>query len=415
MGLNWRRKLSPYLVRKVPNLLPFKALHPTEGMIEKVAAKTTDFETEDMLVEELRENPYTYLHVTNLHLLQPTKWESPTDFLPHSRLFLERLIAKNVLTKESVEGFYIYRQTINGTSHTGVIGLCDMEDYRLDHIKKHEYTRHKREEFISALLETTSVIGEPLLLSHHHRQSLEDLLRLVIQETPDNDFEKGGRFHQIWKVVDSELIQQFQKEMQDIPDFYIMDGHHRIASVGSLYEKHKTDDFRYAMSFVLDSDQLSIDPFHRLVEAEELDLETLLARLSEDFEIAKVEDYIVHPANQRSFVLKAMGGTFVMQAIKSWRGLDVDLFENKVLNSAFGITDTRSDQRLQFLAGDSHLNKALESIKEPNRYLFLLHPCTFREIAMTSDAHQVLPPKSTFVEPKCRAGLFIQPYGNRPF
>jgi uncharacterized protein (DUF1015 family) len=398
----------------VPNLLPFKALHPSEGMIEKVASKTTDFETEDMLIEELKENPHTYHHVTKLHLLQPTKWKNSTDFLPQSRLFLERLISENVLTQDSAEGFYIYRQTIDGTSHTGVIGLCDMEDYRNNHIRKHEYTRHEREEFISALLETTSVIGEPLLLSHHHRQSLEDLLRLVIQETPDNDFEKGGRFHQIWKVVDPELIQKFQNEMQDIPDFYIMDGHHRIASVSNLYEKHKTDDFRYAMSFVLDADQLSIDPFHRLVEAE-VDLKTILARLSEDFEITEVEDYIVHPANQRSFVLKAYGETFALQALKSWGGLDVDLFENKVLNTAFNITDTRSDQRLKFLAGDSHLNEALELIKQPNKYLFLLHPCSFREIAMTSDAQQVLPPKSTFVEPKCRAGLFIQPYGNRPF
>ena len=181
----------------MPDLQPFNALHPRRDLIQAVASKSSDFDNEADLVAELNENPFSYLHVTKMPLLHPGRYLHPTDFLTDSRKFLLDLLDQGVLVEDSVEGFYIYRQTIDGTSHTGIIGLCDMEDYHNNHIKRHEYTRHDREEFISQLLEQTSVIGEPLLLSHHHKQSLEDLLRTIIRTEPDTEFEKGRRFHQI--------------------------------------------------------------------------------------------------------------------------------------------------------------------------------------------------------------------------
>ncbi len=381
-------------------------------MIQSVASKSTDFGTDAELIEELRENQYSYLHVTKGHMILDEKFDNPTDFLPQSRAFLKGMIDEGVLVVDKTQGFYIYRQTINGTSHTGVIGLVDIEDYQSEHIKRHEYTRHDREEFISELIDTTAVLGEPLLLSHHHKQSLEDLLRLIIQDNPSTEFEKGGRFHQIWRVIDVDVISMIQREMSEIQDFYIMDGHHRISSVSELYERKANENYRYALSFVLDANQLSIAPFHRYICDSDLTHKELLRRLEAEFEISQSENYILHPAEQRTFILKCSEGTYVLKSRRSWGGLDVDLFEQKILNQIFDIHDTRSDRRLQFLAGDDHLNDALSSLDSANNFLFLLHPCVFREIAMTSDARQVLPPKSTYVEPKCRAGLFIQPYGD---
>lgn len=383
-------------------------------MEPKVASISSDFGSDEDVVGELVSNPHSYLHVTKLPLIHPSRWEHPRAFIPHARAFIEKMLEEGALVQDDAESFYVYRQTINGESHTGLIGLCDMVDYRENHIKRHEFTRHERESFISDLIEQTSVIGEPLLLSHHHRQSLEDLLRSIILTSADLEFEVGGRFHQIWQVSDSERLQHIQHEMREIQDMYIMDGHHRIASVNKLYESRKLESYRYALSFVLDANQLSIAPFHRLIKMIPMDHSKLLNDLSEEFDIQATGAYVIHPAHQRSFILKTALGTYELNARKSWGGLDVDLFEEKIVQRIFGISDSRTDQRIEFLAGDEPINDALEMLAGNDCFLFLLHPCTFREIAMTSDAHKVLPPKSTFVEPKCSAGLFVQSYGSKP-
>ncbi|MBI1306079.1 MAG: DUF1015 family protein [Bacteroidetes bacterium] len=393
--------------------MPFRACIPDKYWVEAVTSHSSDFHSDEEIIQEMQSNPRTYMRVTKMPLLFPGKYQERTEFLPDSREFVRDLIDTGVLVPDLSESFYICRQTIDGVPHTGVIGLCDIEDYQNDHIRRHEFTRHDREEFISSLIRETGVIGEPVLLSHHHRQSLEDLIFFLTGAEPDLSFSKGTNQYEVWKISDPNHLQNLQHEFREISDFYIMDGHHRIASVANLYEQNSVLQNRYALSFVLDANQLNIGPFHRYLHSTGIQAKDILNKLEEDFSVQKVEDYVFHPSQHRSMILKCVEGTFVVKPLTSWGGLDVDLLEQKILLKLFGVNDSRSDERLDFIEGDSQLRDVWPQLKSDGNFLFLMFPCTFSEIAMTSDAHKVMPPKSTFVEPKCRAGLFVQPFGDK--
>ena len=190
-------------------------------------------------------NDLSFLHVTKNHMISTNVGRNSDDVYENAREYFSYLLEKEIVDQHEDEIFFVYRQTHDEISHTGIIGLCDIEDYQNDRIRKHEHTRPATERFIETLLEETNMIGEPLLLSHHHKQSLEDLLRWIIQGESDIVFEKYGKTHQIWVVNDKDIIHAIQNEVHEIDAFYIMDGHHRAASVSIciLTKVQMTNDF----------------------------------------------------------------------------------------------------------------------------------------------------------------------------
>lgn len=376
-----------------------------------VATSSSDFNSEAELRDELRQNPNNYFHMSKNHLINEDSVPGTSDFFRNAKVAFDYFVDSEVVAPVSGDIYYVYRQTANDVSHTGIIGLCDIVDYQRDKIKRHEHTRPATEDFLATYIDTTKVIGEPVLLSHHHKQSLEDLLRWIIQTEPTVDYHKKGKRHQIWKIEDPELIRSFEDEVASLDEFYIMDGHHRAASVSKLYEQHQTNDYRYCMSYLLDSNQLTISPFHRLVEVNSISFESLMESLRTDFVIEEIPEYAIRPEHKGEFVLRCNEGSFRLIHKQSSSMLDVQLLEEKVLKAIFNVADSRSDDRITFIATDDELNDAIVTSSAPGTYLFLLHPCTFEEVAHISDNNQFMPPKSTFVEPKCESGMFIQPYG----
>ncbi len=395
----------------MPTLIPFKALQVKPEFISKVAASSSDFNSEQELIEELIGNPNNYLHMSKSHLIDTDLTSASEEFFQNAKVRFDYLLDSEIITELNKEIFYVYRQTEHGVSHTGIIGLCDIVDYQSDKIKKHEHTRPSTEKFLANYIESTEVIGEPVLLSHHHKQSLEDLLRLIIQTDPMVDYEKLERRHQIWQIEDPDVISVIENEVSSLDELYIMDGHHRVASVSNLYKEYGTEEYRYCVSFLLDSNQLTISPFHRLVEGESISFETLVSKLEPSFAIEEIPDYAIRPEHKGEFVLRCSEGSFRLIHKQSSPQLDVQLLEETVLKQIFGVTDSRLDDRIRFIAADEDLTGALLEASMPGKYLFLLYPCTFEEIAEISDNNQFMPPKSTFVEPKCDSGMFIQRYG----
>jgi uncharacterized protein (DUF1015 family) len=397
----------------VPVLKPFKAYKATPNFISEVTVSSADFNSDQELMEELRQNPSCYLHMSKNHLLNSQIVPSSAEFFQNAKVFFDYMVDSEVIKNFKDDIFYVYRQTVHGISHTGIIGLCDMVDYGNDRIKKHEHTRPSTEKFLADYIEATQVVGEPILLSHHHKQSLEDLLRWIIQGEPDTEFRKNDRRHQIWVIDDPEMIHVIQDEMRSLDEFYIMDGHHRIASISNLYEEHKTDAYRYCISFVLDCNQLTINPFHRLVKEDSISFDEVITQLEQWFELEEIPDYAIRPEHKGEFVFKSAEGSYLLRYKGDSTDLDVRLLEETVLKSVFHIEDSRLDERITFLASEDELSEGVMKSNTPGHFLFLLHPCTFEEIAQISDNHQVMPPKSTYVEPKSESGLFIQPYANR--
>ncbi|MFT5513537.1 MAG: hypothetical protein ACI8SE_001945, partial [Bacteroidia bacterium] len=210
----------------MPILKPFKAVQAKPEHIPFVSANSNNFNSEDEMAKEMFANDISFLHVTKNHLISSKTERNSDDVYENARDYFAYLFKKEIVDQFKDEIFFVYRQTREEVSHTGIIGLCDIQDYQNDRIRKHERTRPATERFIENLLDETKMVGEPLLLSHHHKQSLEDLLRWIIKGESDIAFEKNSTAHQIWVVNDSDVIHAIQTEVREIDAFYIMDGHH---------------------------------------------------------------------------------------------------------------------------------------------------------------------------------------------
>lgn len=397
----------------MPVLKPFQAFLAKPGFTHLVAANSSDYKSERALVADLRNNPNSYLRMSKNHLLKDGGSQISAEFFKNAKVCFDYLIDTEVVDRFKDDIFFVYRQTALGVSHTGIIGLCDILDYNEDRIKKHEHTRPTTENFLANYIDATQVIGEPVLLSHHHKQSLEDFLRWIIQGEPTIDYTKNEKRHQIWAITDQEQIDVIQKEVGALDELYIMDGHHRIASVSKLYQKYNHDNYRYCVSFLIDSNQLSVNPFHRLVQVDSKSFDELILELETAFVVEEIPDYAIRPEHKGEFVLRCSEGSFRLIHKHSSPLLDVQLLESTVLSRLFKIEDSRLDDRISFIASEEELSEAVIQSSLPGNYLFILYPCTFEEIAQISDRNEFMPPKSTFVEPKCDSGMFIQPYGNR--
>ena len=394
----------------MPILKPFRAIQAKPEFIKDVTANSTNYNSEEDMAKELFANDLTYLHVTKNHLMSSNIDRKSDVVYDNAKDYFSYLFENQKVDQFKDEIYFVYRQTHDDISHTGIIGLCDIVDYQNDRIRKHEHTRPATEQFIANLVEDTNIIGEPLLLSHHHKQSLEDLLRWVIQGESDIEFEKKGKTHQIWVVQDQEVKNAIQSEVRNIDAFYIMDGHHRAATVSNLYKEHQVDSSRFCMTYLLDCNQLKINPFHRLVEVANMDFKDVISRLDQQFWVDEVPDYAIRPEQKGEYILKCQEGSFRLTLKAAYELLDVQEFEKKILASIFDITDSRLDDRVSFLSTEEQITEAVIKAQLPDTYLFLLHPCTFEDVALISDNNEVMPPKSTFVEPKCDAGLFMQRY-----
>jgi uncharacterized protein (DUF1015 family) len=395
----------------VPILKPFRAIQAKPEFIKDVTANSSNFNSEEEMAKEMFRNDLSFLHMTKNHLISSKITRSSDDVFENAKAYISYLIDNQKVDQFEDNIFFVYRQTHNEVSHTGIIGLCDIVDYQNDRIRKHEHTRPANENFVANLLEETNIVGEPLLMSHYHKQSLEDLLKWIIQGESDIAFESKGKTHQIWVVQDADIIDAIQNEVREIDAFYIMDGHHRAASVSNLYSELNSDAHRFCMTYLLDCNQLKINSFHRLIKSDTYDFETIIHRLSEDFWVEEIPDYAVRPEQKGEFIFKGNEGSYRLRLKMAKDLLDVQELEKKVLSNVFDITDSRLDDRISFISTEDELTEAVIQTQMPNNYLLLLHPCTFEDVALVSDNNEFMPPKSTYVEPKCDGGLFMQVFG----
>lgn len=392
----------------MPTLKPFRGIQGKPDFVERIAANVSDHYSVKEMIQEMQINPLSFLRLSQNHLLKENGSQNSEEFFQNAKDYISYLVDNEFVDQFKDDIYFVYRQTLDNMSHTGIIGLCDMDDYQHGKILKHENTRPATEKFVAKLVESTEMIGEPLLLSHHHKQSLEDLLRWVIQCEPDIAFEKKQKAHQIWIIQDPELLEAIAKEVTELEEFYIMDGHHRAASMSRLHKAADSEKYRYCLTYLLDCNQLSISSFHRLVEDDSMTTAKVIEALKKHFWIDEIPEYAVHPEKKGEFILKCISGNFSLKLKESNYDLDVVELEEKILSEVFEVEDSRLDERIRFISKNDELVEAIVQSQTPGSYLFLLNPCNFEDIALVSDNMETMPPKSTFVQPKCDAGLFLQ-------
>ena len=390
---------------------------PAKGKEGLVSANThvDDLKRQLQIVQE---NPLTYLNVVKPYL-KFNEEKDPVKHFPYGLSALHELMAMHALVLDTEESLYIYIQTdkINGShAYTGLICTVPVEDYYEGRIKIHEKTLTEKEEQLIMHIQATGVIGEPVLMTHKPSSNVSDLLRKFenIGKEIIHFHDEVDRIHRIIKVSDQEQILTIQKAYGLIGDLYIADGHHRSAASAGYFKKQGIANGHY-LCYIVPPELLNIDSFHRTYKSQaHFDAAAFIQLLSADFELT-LSDVAVLPKNELEFGLYVNAQWYQLkynqsvEALNAVDCLDVSILENHVFKSKLKILDSKTDRQLSFLKG-SIACSVLESEVNAGVFdaVFTVHPCSIQHVFDVADQHLIMPPKSTYIEPKLRTGLTVQ-------
>jgi uncharacterized protein (DUF1015 family) len=394
----------------VPNIFSFKALRPDPEYVSRVTAKSTDFPNQEDLVHEIRTNPLTFHHLTKSHLSYSGAFQEPEKFLPFAAQYIQDMKAKGILIKEDKESFYIYEQTRkDGKVFKGVIALCSIEDYKKNKIKKHEEIRPSRLKFLVELFKTTKVMGEPTLLAHNGSVPLDISKAEKIYSFTTLD----QKSHSVYRVSEDSQVLEIKNAISAIDSLYIADGHHRSASTEEFNQNVARLENDKSLCCIMHEEDLEILPFHRLIKPiVNIQTDQIIASLSHKFIVSKSEDSLYDIENRNEFGLY-VGKQWYRIKLKSVSDLpDVQILEDLVVRDIFKIADSRTDSQISFHPHTSG-EAMLKNLVDEDTYSIAIttKACTFSEVRNVSDNNSTMPPKSTYIEPKLRAGLIIQEFG----
>ena len=404
----------------------FRALRPAEDKAEAVAALPYDVVTREEAKEIGAKNPYSFLHVDCAEIDLPEGTE-PYDSAVYEQAnkYLCTMEQNGILKQDETPCYYIYELTRRGKTQTGLVGCCSIDDYMNGVIKKHELTRAEKEQDRMRHVDTCDANTGPIYLTCRYPKELQEMMKDWKEENkPVYDFTaEDGIVHRVW-VVDSEMKNQQIKELTEtIPSLYIADGHHRAAAAVSVgmqrREKYPdydgTEEFNYFLSVLFPSEELTILPYNRVVsDLHGMDEHAFVASLKFNFELMIMPGFPCKPVEKHCFGMYVGGNWYHLRAWEDIYAkkdiigqLDVSILQEKVLSPILGIEDLRNDQRLRFVGGNHKLSELAQIADETNGVAFAMFPTSMEELMQIADEGKLMPPKSTWFEPKLRSGLFI--------
>jgi uncharacterized protein (DUF1015 family) len=403
-------------------IAPFKALRPVRDKVHLVATRPYYSYKKNVLKAKLEDNPFTFLRIINPEFgtSLKTKPNSIERFNLVSEKYAE-FIDEKILIKDQEAHLYIYRQTKDGHEFTGIVAGASVQEYEDDFIKKHEATLTSREAMFTNYLDIVGYNAEPVLLSYPHEQAIDDLLVKYTAARPEYEFTTTDRIkHELWvlSVEDSaSMIKAFEK----LPAAYIADGHHRSASSAGL-KKHRqskgTSQFPnedYFLAYFIDENRLKILEFNRLVKTlNNLSKEEFLQKLEESFEISALTGSS-KPSHEHQITMCLEGKWFELNCKPSIidehhpvKCLDAEILTQSLLTPILGIHDLKTDENIEFISGAETIESFEDKIvKGKFKVGFVLYPVSMDQVKRVADAQLIMPPKSTWVEPKMRSGLTI--------
>ncbi len=402
----------------MPKVIPFKACRPARDKAGLVGSRSFIEYSEADLNDKLINNPYTFLHVIYPDFGTPNYVsESSTERFKHVRAKYEEFVKEDVLLRDKEPGFYIYRQCKDGHVYTGIIGGVAAEAYRNGKVKVHEHTITAREQMFKEYLKVTAINAEPVLLAHEHSDDIDLLINSITTERADFEFTTTDRVtHYLWPVFDASIINQISDGFQKLDAFYIADGHHRSASSALLAEDNPNSEVsQYFMCYMLSERMMNIQPFYRFVNGlNDLSEDEFIQKM-EEFFIIESSDEAVNPTCTQEFGMYINHNWYKLTTKQQWidaehpvKQLDCCVLQVHVLDEILGIKDAKTDKRIEYQGG--HIGTAgVEQLVNSRRYDvgFTLFHVTMNQLKRVADTNNIMPPKSTWVEPKLRSGLVI--------
>lgn len=406
-------------------LKPFKAIRPTRDKVHLVASRPYYTYNKQVLDAKLEDNPYTFIHIINPEFNSKDKTEpNSVERFKKVRDRYEKFCKDNIFMQDISPSLYIYRQTFDGYSFTGLIAGACVDEYNEGKIKKHEATITARESVFVDYLECVGFNAEPVLLSYKQNDRIAAIIQEKTTQRPEYEFSTtDGNKHELWVCNEDERLQNLQDEFAKIEEVYIADGHHRSASSARLAEKRRSEkpdysgeeNFNFFLAYFIASDEMKIYDFNRLVsDLNGLTEMEFINKLHEKFSVQVIdENKIIR--KQHTIHMYLSGNwyevVFPDEAIDMTSpvaSLDPFLLTKHILDPILGIKDLRIDERIQFINGQFGL-KGIRNQVDSGRVKigFALAPLTAQHIEDVADANEIMPPKSTWVEPKLRSGLTI--------
>jgi len=417
---------------------PFKGIRPPKDLVEQVSSRPYDVLNSEEARKEAAGNPKSLYHIIKPEInFEPMLDEHDPRVYEAAVLQFAKFKAEGWLVQDQEERYYVYAQTIladnplsGGKEKTqyGLVVGAWVDDYLEGRIKKHELTRRDKEEDRMKHVRVLNANMEPVFFAYPHRDDLDGLIARVCAGKPEYDFVAApeGFRHTFWVIDDQATIEQITKIFAQIPTMYIADGHHRSAAaagVGAEKQKATGDkeaEFNFFLAVCFPDNQLNIIDYNRVVkDLNGLSSEAFLEKVAEDFEIEDKGTEIYKPQRLHNFSLYLDGHWYSLTAKEGRYNdadpigvLDVTISSNLILDKILGIKDLRSDKRIDFVGGIRGLGELKRRVDSGEMKVALaLYPVTMQQIIDIADSGNIMPPKTTWFEPKLRSGLVIHELG----
>jgi uncharacterized protein (DUF1015 family) len=411
---------------------PFRAVRPKPEFAAEVAALPYDVMNSAEARAMTQDKPLSFLHVDKAEIdLNPQT--NPYDEAVYQKAAcnLKRLIDEGVLIREEKPCYYLYRLTMDGNAQTGFVACPAADDYRAGNIKKHELTRADKEQDRIRHVDRLNANTGPIFLTCRPEPCLEKIKTgWMATHAPLYDFTaEGGVRHTVWVIDETETVAEIERGFTAVSALYIADGHHRCASAIRVAEQRRSatpnytgaEEFNYFLSVIFPSDELHILDYNRVVkDLNGLTAPAFMERVAADFHIGKAEaasptgEAPVRPRQAHQFGMFLEDTWYQLTAKKGrWddanpvERLDVSILQNNLLSPILGIQDPRTDKRIDFVGGIRGLTELERRVHTDMKVAFSLYPTSVEELMTIADAGLIMPPKSTWFEPKLLSGLFI--------
>lgn len=400
-------------------IIPFKAVRPSPDKVGLVTCRNYEDYSAAELAAWLNFNPYSFLHVINPAYANVQSISLDKRFKGVALKYKD-FKDGNIFIQEERPAFYLYEINTKNKIFTGIIAGTSIKDYQNNHIKKHEDTLEYRVEMFKNYLHQTRFNTEPVLITYPDSIELTTWILLKKQNEPLSQFSTTNKEkHTLWKIDTQRDIDWLVDHFENIPDLYIADGHHRSASAEMLYKDDKhlgNPNLDYFMSFLIAESNVKIYEFNRIIkDLNNYTKEDFLKKIAQHFIIKTKEQELWKPQNKFEFGMYLDGNFYALfyknEKIKSdsfLENLDAQILYDTILNPILGIEDLRNDERIKYIPGKQSITAIKEVIDEGNYKVgFMLYPSDISEIKTLADNNLIMPPKSTYIEPKFRSGLIV--------
>ena len=406
------------------DIKPFRAIRPSAQKADRIVALPYDVYDRKEAKEEVEREPLSFLRIDRPETQFPEDMDMYDERVyQKAHDLLWDMVACGDFVTEERECYYIYELTMNGRVQDGLVDCASIDDYLSGTIKKHENTREEKEQDRIRHVDACNAQTGPIFLAYRAKARINELIAAKKQEPALYDFiSPDGIRHRAFRIDNREDIEMIRREFASIEQIYIADGHHRAASAVKVGQKRRKlhpdysgdEEFNYFLSVLFADEQLMIMDYNRVVK--DLNGNTtseFLEKVSAIFDVEVLCSDKKHPRKKGEFTMYLDGLWYTCKVKESdksahpVKGLDVSILQDKLLEPVLGITDPRVDKRIDFVGGIRGLQELERRVNTDCRVAFAMYPTSIQELFAVADAGMLMPPKSTWFEPKLRSGMFI--------